>query len=268
MRRTAVLLFSALVLSGCGEPKLDGSSDEAMQKSIAKVADSLSDDKRTQFRSDVQLIAMSHLDLGGMLKGTSSAEASKQSMLTSLNGKTAEEVSAEAKRILAEREARQREQALAEIGELTDKQAKSEAAKSQLSKFTVTKSRFFLRDEEYSYQPKPIIELSVHNGTDKAVSRAYFKGTIASPGRSVPWLSDTFNYEISGGLEPGEAASWVLAPNMFSEWGKVRAPDDAVFTVEVYKLDGADKNELYDASGLTERELKRLVELKAKYSGT
>ncbi len=32
MRRTAVLLISALALSGCGEPKLDGSSDEALQK--------------------------------------------------------------------------------------------------------------------------------------------------------------------------------------------------------------------------------------------
>ncbi|KPX44840.1 hypothetical protein ALO68_101361 [Pseudomonas syringae pv. helianthi] len=267
MRRTAIMLISALALSGCGQPKLDGSSDEALQKSITKVSESLSGEKKEQFKTDVQLVALSQLDLGRMLKGETNATTARMNMLSVLDGKTADEVAAEARRIIEEREARERTQAIAEINDLTEKNKKSEAAKSQLAKFTVVKSRFYLQEEKYSYNPKPYIELTVRNDTDKAISRAYFKGTIASPGRSVPWFVDDFNYEISGGLEPGETADWVLSPNMFSDWAKVRATDDAVFTVEVTRLDGADKKALYDATGLNEREQKRLQELKTKYAG-
>ncbi|WP_327203940.1 DUF6694 family lipoprotein [Pseudomonas amygdali] len=50
MRRTAIMFISALALSGCGQPKLDGSSDEALQKSITKVSESLSGEKRSNLK--------------------------------------------------------------------------------------------------------------------------------------------------------------------------------------------------------------------------
>jgi hypothetical protein len=105
----------------------------------------------------------------------------------------------------------------------------------------------------------------VRNGTDKAVARAYFEGTIASPDRSVPWHKDTFNYSISGGLEPGEQATWNLAPNMFSDWGKIDAPSDAVFTVTVERLDGADGEPIYSTTEFGEYERERLEQLKKEY---
>ena len=139
---------------------------------------------------------------------------------------------------------------------------------AQLAQFKVTRSRFYKQQSSNRFLgPEPVIELDVTNGTSSAVSRAYFRGTIASPGRQVPWLTDTFNYEISGGIEPGESVSWALAPNQFTDWGKVEAPEDAVFTVEVYRLDGPDGKALYDASGLSERELQRLTSLQEKFGG-
>jgi len=81
-------------------------------------------------------------------------------------------------------------------------------------------------------------QLTVRNGTGHPISRAYSRAHTLQPGRSIPWYKDQFNHEISGGLEAGEEASWRLAPNMFSGWGRVTAPSDALFTVEVVKLDG------------------------------
>jgi hypothetical protein len=92
------------------------------------------------------------------------------------------------------------------------------------------------------------------------VKRAHFVATLASPGRSVPWLKDDFSYEISGGLEPGESAEWHLAPNMFSDWGKVDAPADAVLTVQTVKLEGAN-GEILDGS-FSDEDQKRLDALK------
>ena len=259
-------LCVAVALAGCGEPKLDGSSDEAMKASIQKITEQLSPEKRTKFQEALTLVVFQGLDFKAVMKGDVTAEDIAGNAMASLSGKTADELITQAEAIKAAREAREKEQALAEIRELEAKRSSAEQAKGELAKFTVTRSRFFLRDQEYSFGKEPVIQLSVHNGTEKPVSRAYFKGTIASPGRSVPWLVEDFNYQIRGGLEPGESADWSLAPNMFSEWGKVDAPEDALFTVDVVRIDGADNKVLYDSQGLSEHEIARLKMLKEKYS--
>ncbi|MCF5170669.1 MULTISPECIES: DUF6694 family lipoprotein [Pseudomonas] len=266
MRRFICIALMAGMLAGCGEPTLDGSSQKAFKDSAAKVAASLPEDKRKQFASDVMVLAFQGLDISQVLQGKKNAEGVSADMLAALNGKTAQQVADEANRVRTERAERERQQALTEIQELLEKQKKSEAAKTELARFKVSKSRFYQRAKEYGLGNQPIIEITVNNGTASAVSRAYFKGTIASPGRSVPWLVETFNYSISGGLEPGESQSWSLAPNQFSDWGKVEPQKDAIFTVTVERLDGADDKPLFDAGSFTERDATRLTALQTKYA--
>ena len=261
-----LLLFCcALALSGCGEPKLDGTSEEAMKASVAQVASKLPAEKKDKFEKAVQIVAFSKVSFKDVVSGKQAPESIASKMFAELNGKTADEVIASADLIIEERKAREREQAVAEIHELTAKLSAADDAKKELLKFSVVRSRFYLRDKEYSSNKEPIIELQLNNGTTYPVSRAYFKGTIASPGRAVPWLVEDFNYSIAGGIEPGESAEWTLLPNMFSKWGKVAAPADAVFTVEVTRIDGADGKALFNSEGLGEREQKRLADLKQKY---
>ena len=88
---------------------------------------------------------------------------------------------------------------------------------------------------------------------------------FASPGRSVPWLDDTFNYEIPGGVEPGEKTTWQLAPNMFSDWGKVEIRPEAKFTVTVIRLDGPDEKELFGEAHFDQNDEQRLLELEKQY---
>jgi hypothetical protein len=108
-------------------------------------------------------------------------------------------------------------------------------------------SRFYRQKSGYSGMfTQSIVDLAVKNGTSSAVSRAFFKGTISSPGRAVPWLKRDFNYEIPGGLEPGEAANWKLEPNG-GGWD-VEVPKDAVLTVTVERLNGPEGKTLYDAA--------------------
>lgn len=266
MKRTLLVSALMLTLVGCGEPKIDGKSEKTLQDSLAKVNESLPEAKRKQFSESVAVIATNGMKLGDILSGKTTVETTKMNALNSLDGKTADEVISEAGKIRAEREAKEKQQALAEVGELLSKKESAEKDKSELSKFTVSKSRFSMKSEEFISQKRPIIEMTVSNGTSQAVSRAYFVGTIASPGRAVPWYSDSFNYDIKGGLEPGEHADWTLAPNMFSEWGKVDAPADAVFTVEVVRIDGADKKAIFDSRKFTEADQKRLDALQQKYS--
>jgi hypothetical protein len=193
----------------------------------------------------------------------------EKKLMSSLNGKTVDQVIEEAEKLkeIKEKEKKEKEkvQALKEIKELEVELQKATESRKELSKFKVLKSRFTNeKRSKYSFRKEPGIELHVKNGTKHPISRAYFRGTLTSPGRSIPWLEETFNYQIRGGLEPGEKGEWNLAPNSFSDWGKIDTKPDMVFTVEVYQLDGVKGKTLFEDNWTDSKET-RLKELKKTY---
>lgn len=267
MNKQLVAVISlSLFIYGCdGEPKLDGSSDEAMKDSMSKMLDSVgTESDRSQLKQSMKVIWTDNLDiqnLGDLAKLDPQQKASE--MRSELNGLTAEQINQKASQILAERQEKEKAQALRDIADLEAKKDQAGDDAEKLKAFTVDDAKFYWQDRKYGLG-EPVIDLTVTNGTDKAVSRAYFDGTVASPGRAVPWIHESFNYDISGGIEPGETLHWKLAPNRFGDWGK-ETPDDAVLTVKVLRLDGADGSQLWSAEGLTDREKERLKSLKAQY---
>lgn len=262
MRLEALIttLFVALLLQGCSEPTIDASSDAAMKQSIKEVGDSLSGEKRTQFDQAIKTIIGDSIDFGSILRGKQSADSAGNNIANRLSGKNADQIISESQQIIAKREARQKEQAIIEISELEEKQRKDKDAEKVLENFVISKSRLYKREE--SFTEKPIIEMTVTNNTNRPIARAFFEGTVASPGRSVPWIEDTFNYQISGGIEPGETAEWVLAPNRFSDWAK-DVPGDAILTLRVYKLEGPGYET--DGGSFTQADAERLETLKSSY---
>lgn len=265
-KNTLLIAMLMLIVAGCSDPTIDASTDDSMKASIETVRESLPQEQREKFDDALKILAFSQIDLKGLFaEGASGAGSTKGKMKDALNGKTGKEVIAEAERVKQERKEKEKTQALSEINELQEKQEKATIAKEELKKFEVIRSRFYKQEQRYG-RAKPIIELTVLNGTPHPISRAYFKGTLASPNRSVPWLVETFNYKISGGLEPGEEVEWSLAPNQFGDWGSVDAPADAILTVEVEQLDGSDGEPLFSSRSFSERDAKRLNELKAKYN--
>jgi hypothetical protein len=251
-------------MSACS-PKIQGSTPEEIAASIQRVRNSLPDKDRERFTESVQLIAFGNLDMMDLLGATAdSGQAFMAKMGGNLKGLTGQQVIAKGDSIREARAARERTQALKEIAELRAKRDSSAQARQGLAKFQVLRSRF--REEvNVLNMTEPKIELTVVNGTSIPVSRAYFVGTIASPGRAVPWHRGDFNYQIRGGLEPGEQASWVLEPNMFSGWGNIHPPKDAVMTVELVQLDGPDGKPAFSTRIFTAKDSTRLVELEGKY---
>ena len=264
LMRVLVASLLAMSIAACSGPTLDMSTEESAKESMKKVRDSLPADKQAEFQGAVMLVTMSGVDIAALMGGKEGAEKAITSGKDALDGKNAEEVIALAQQIAASREAKKRDAALQEIAELEEKQAAAQKAMEELRKIEVSRARFYYRERQY-LRPTPVIEITVKNGTEHAVSRLYFRGVIASAGRSVPWHNGEFNYSIPGGMEPGETQELALEPNMFGDWARVEAPDDAVFTVTVERADGADEKPLYDASVLSSREEKRLAELKKKF---
>ncbi|MEX0827527.1 MAG: hypothetical protein WD005_01100, partial [Haliea sp.] len=104
----------------------------------------------------------------------------------------------------------------------------------------VSAARFY-RDRD-SFSISPTIEITVRNGTGRAISRIFFHGKLQTPGRALPWAEDDFNYTIPGGLEPGESQSWKLSPGFSSKFYNVADKADARFDVSVvdFKWAGED----------------------------
>nr|WP_160153317.1 DUF6694 family lipoprotein [Microbulbifer sp. ALW1] len=282
----------ALALTACGDPKVDGSSEEAFKESMAKVVASLPASEHEKFSGAVMTLMMGGQDFFKLAAmGEAGADQMEIQARAKMNGKTADEILAMAEELQRKLKAKQekeeaeeeqrrkeqaardaerkRQQALEELQALEADMAKAEAAAADLGKFQVLNARYYekvTKSDFYTHRSKTI-EITVRNGTDKPVSRAYFKGTLASQGRSVPWAVDTFNYEIPGGLEPGEKATWKLMGD-YSDFARADAPGDAVLTVVVERLDGADGEPIADARVFDERKAERLTELQATLAST
>lgn len=260
-RILAILMIG--IIAGCSKPVADTSTEATTTSSLKKVRESLPESEQAKFDEALKEIIGSHISLAGFMSGQS-PDSIRQQALGDVNGKNGEQIIAEGEHIKADRAAKEKEQALKEIADLEAKAKAANEARKKLAEFQVIKSRYFVRHTDFMDQP--IIQLTVKNGTDKAISRAYFHGVVASKGRAVPWISEDFNYQIAGGLQPGEKATWRLAPNPFSSWGSTKVPSDAIMTVTVVMLDGADGKTLYDGQGLSDSEQSRLKELKQQYA--
>ena len=274
MRRVwvAALYLTFPLVAISAEYRVDTSSDSRMKETVAKVREALPNDQRAVFDDALKTLIANSIDMRHLFASALAGERTQRlaagslehKLKSEIDGKTGAEIIAYAETIRRTREGQEKKQALQEIAELQVKKQKAQQAAEELAKFAVLRSRFYKQPRDYG-RDQPIIEITVRNDTAYPISRAYFKGILASPNRAVPWLRENFNYQIPGGLEPGEEATWALAPNMFSDWGKVNAPADAVLTVTVTRLDGADEKALFSTDSFSERDAERLEKLLNRY---
>lgn len=113
------------------------------------------------------------------------------------------------------------------------------------------------------------LDISVANKTGKAISKIAFRALLKSPGREVPWLDESFNYEIKGGLQPDEEATWHLEPGFGGAWREVELKPDMVFTVTpviIFDSVGTEINANEDFEKIATRidALRSMVESKDK----
>lgn len=126
------------------------------------------------------------------------------------------------------------------IKELELKQKSLESFREELSKFEILESNFYyIKNKFMDSNPLfdvPFVTIKVKNGTKKSIAAVRLDAVLTSPGRSVPWLKDDINFEIPGGLEPGEEHTSEIRMNPLSNWGTIKIPRNNVLTVIVEQL--------------------------------
>ena len=256
--RKIIYFFALIIISATSCTKrIDCSSDSKMELSISNIKNSLEKEKKEKFEKALLYIMFKNIKFKEMI--TDNAGRGQDNFKLIIKGKSADE-------IIQISEELKKTEAKKEIDELYLKKNKSILNKNELAKFKINKSKLYrIKTDSFLEDEKTIIEITVKNETNKAISKVYFTGILSSPNRSVPWLKDEFNYSVSGGIEPNENVTWYLSPNMFSEWCDIKIPNDAIFNVLVDRIDDANGNELYSITGYDEDDEKRLNELLSSY---
>jgi hypothetical protein len=256
MKRWIGVVALGLALSGCGDPKLDGSSEAAFRQSASEVRASLDSERQEEFNQALLRLTMQDVDLGSLM--TQDPESMIQGGISKLDGLTAVEV------LQQDREQQER-QGVEEVAsmreELADLESKLEEmgrAEENLERFVVIDS--FFRHEGQGLERRPLVNIRVRNDTGRSISRVYFAGTVRIPERATPWISDTFNYDIPGGVEPGETTSWVLELNR-NDWA-TEVPELNYLTLDVLRLDGPHGEVLWEEESLSRYEEIRLEQIR------
>lgn len=149
-----------------------------------------------------------------------------------------------------------------EIRALKEKFRQSEAEWQILDQVEITWPSYYWSDSDFISEP--VISFVIRNANDFAIRRIYCRGVVYTPGRTLPWIDENFNYELTGGLEPGEHRTLKLAPNRFGPWGDtdLRGRNDLTLKISLYKIEDAQGNEI--ESRFTEEDRIRLEQLHAE----
>jgi hypothetical protein len=249
MRFFLTTLLSVFIVS-CGalDPRLDTSSEEAYTRSLSQMREPLNDVEREELGQALVALAMQdELATEGenafdalQRMANLSPEQLRRNIGERANGKTAREIIRLHHQTALERTDTQ----IAVIeGDLAESEALYASARSQLDAVNVQGARFYWAGR---YFLEPVISLSVTNNGTTAISRIYFHGKVETPGRTIPWIDEDFNYVVVGGLEPGETRRLSLSPNRFGEWGasETQGRRDLVFTVTVVDIEGPNGERL------------------------
>lgn len=257
-----ITVAMALTLSGCFEDKtLDATNKATIESSLKAIEGDLSKEQKEKFEEALQVVILSEIeDLGGVFAvATKDTDVAAREIYQNIDGKSADEIITLAKKKDKEQKKKQLLSMEQEIKELMKKKEEANQSAALLMKVEITNPKFYWKDQMYRSQPT--IDFTIKNNTNVAILRGNFHGTVVSPSRTIPWISEDFSYKFEGGLEPGESHHLQLAPNMFGDWSveKTKERKDLVLTIDVKNISDADDEKL--AAEFAESDGERLEKL-------
>ncbi|SOB86740.1 hypothetical protein SAMN06297144_1849 [Sphingomonas guangdongensis] len=228
----------ALSLAACGD-KIDTSSPQAYSKSIAAISDNLPNEKKEEFRQAMIAIAFNVADpTTGMMSGATLTSPLLLAAADKIDGKSADDIiklGYETRIGLLEAEITESAEAVQRLD------AERRKYKAIFDNIKIDSAKYYI-DDSNEFMAQPTLGFRITNNSKTPISRIYLAGTVISPGRSIPWVSDSVNYEFPGGLESGESQQLDLQPNSFGEWrvGEWSRRPDLKLKLEVVNVEGAD----------------------------
>lgn len=228
MNKTAVALCLSLLAAplAANAQVIDGSSDEAFEKSIMEMTEQIPEPEKDDFKGALLFMMLDRYPPAMGLEGWAAYAMLPQAIEAAprtMSGVTLQEVRAEMDKIAArtaqEEAAERRAEAERAEAEAERRRAEEERRQQELEeqeddereaarvaveleclqeKVTVT---------SLTIEPEGLrrdLRADVRNELPWAIAGLQMDVVATSPGRSVPWATESFILSIPGGIEPGE----------------------------------------------------------------
>lgn len=245
MKRAIIFgMGMALALSACS-PTVDTSNPQEYAASITKMTEGMTEEQKAEFRDALLAIAFNGSGGdNGLMKSVDVGSPIFLGASDRIKGKTAPEI---IKLGYETRIAALDSQMKEAVGEVQRVQAEKTKYKAIFDNIHLDNARYYVSDSGFMVQP--VIAFKITNNSKIPIARIYVQGILTSQGRSIPWVSDDFNYEFSGGLEPSESEQLDLEPNMFGEWkvdDRYSRRDDLKLTLTLVNVENASGEKLLE----------------------
>jgi len=237
----AFLLAAALVLlAACGEAgpaKIDGSSKEAAETSIAAIGASLDPAKKAEFDAAIEM-------------GWPMSE---------LAGKTADEVIGLARarlvKTLKEETIPALQAAIPEAEAAVGTAATAaKNAKRFLNAISLLNPQFVWRDGAAG-EASPLLTFNMKNDTSEAIQEIVFNATIGPRGGGKPWIDQRFAFKFAEAVTAGETKfvfvtpDLTLAGNVDALSSRDAAPGDIAFGIDFVRVADLNGRVIMDDEG-------------------
>ena len=250
----AVLAAGLLTLPGCGEPTLDATDDGTLNASLKAMREGKTPEQRDALEEAVQLV---RIDVMRRMENSADGLAAltedrvERELQERLDGLTAAELLAEGEAAVAAEEAdraarvaraeaeraefreqaaanqaaRERERDLKALTRLTEERTALNAAEAEPPALTVVAAHpLEPQSTAYSEQPFPVVEVTVANPGDAAVTNVSLRGfwvpadaELGDTGNSSPSVAGTpvtLGYRVPPGIKPGTDATHPVRLNL------------------------------------------------------
>ncbi len=263
------MIAMALVACSSGlDRKIDGSTEKAFETSLAAMKKSAKADEVARLDDALLVLAISNVSIGfegGILGAFKMISAKRPEQLLDqlgsvVDGRTGREIIKDGQKRKADEIAKQLGRIETEIAKLAKLRDEYASTKGILAPIRIVEPR--LRFNSVGSQQMSVIDFTVNNGSDIALTNLYLRGTVAEAATGKVLFTDDINYKLSAApLLQGESKSLRLphttpgkwnAPNV---WGK----DNLTFGIDVINAENLAGQKL--AAAFTRKDIERMAAL-------
>ncbi len=268
---TAVIAAVALLLTACSsglDRKIDGTSEQAFETSLAAMKKSAKPDEIARLDDALMMLAVTDVSIGyqggivGALQKISnrSPEQLADTLMPIVNGMNGRDIIAAGQKRKKDEATKQAAKVDAEIAQL--KKLNAEKVSTQAALVPIEVQEATLRFNSNGPDKMSVMDFKIKNGTESGLSNLYLRGSVAEPTTKKLLFSDDIKYKLADEpLLPGVTKSLRLP---YSGRGKWNAPEiwgkeNLVFTMEVVNAENLQGQKL--AASFTLKDADRLVAL-------
>lgn len=255
------LLVTACLVVSCNE-KIDGSSESAYKASLERMAKGKSEEENKELLRDMVVIAFYYEDATELRKAVHGKDRQQLKEFAehireltrmkkeALAKQREEEERENEKRRIEENQRQERLKCEEQLKKLQPELVNglSELCQylensAKLRQVEVHKPGFMQEKIEAIGIPsyyQPVIELTIENKSEEAISAIAFRAKLFEPGRPVCMVDEKVGYKIQGGVNSQEIKEVQIGLNRFSEWGQL---EKRIYLIDVELLG------VYDSSG-------------------